>query len=156
LTGGVTNLNGGTLTATAVNFLAGGVTASGTINGNVTNAGQFALGGPATPGALLINGDYTQTATGVLNIKIGGLTAGTQYDRLDLTSGHQATLNGTLNVRLIDNFFPTIGDTFQLLTFSSLSGTFSTMTGLALGGNPARHFDPTFNPTDLTLVTAAG
>jgi hypothetical protein len=150
-TGGTTYLTGATLTASAVNVLGGAVVASGDINGNVTNAGTFNLGNTFTPGALTIHGNYTQAASGVLNIKIGGLTAGTQFDQLNITGS--ASLNGTLNVGLIDGFFPNMGDNFAILTFASESGNFTTENGLILGGSPSRRFNPVFSATALTLQT---
>jgi hypothetical protein len=135
--GGAVTLNGGALNG------------AGTINANVTNAAVLTPGD--SPGILHINGNYTQTADGVLNIEIGGLTAGTQYDRL-VVSG-SATLNGTLNVILLNGFLPSPGDSFQVLTFGSHTGTFSTFTGLDLGNGHS--LNPVFNTNghELDLVT---
>jgi hypothetical protein len=65
--------------------------------GGFTNAGTLGVGFGST---LVITGDYTQTANGVLNIELGGPNAGTDYDQL-VVSG-QALLAGTLNVSLIN------------------------------------------------------
>ena len=75
---------------------------------------------------MTVNGNYIQGSTGILNIEIGGTTVGTQYDRLAITGA--ATLDGTLNVTLINGFSPAIGNTFQILTYASRSGDFSTKT----------------------------
>jgi hypothetical protein len=48
------------------------------------NGGEIDPGGTG-PGRLTITGNYTQTATGVLNIDLGGLTAGSQFDQLVVT-----------------------------------------------------------------------
>ena len=87
--------------------------------------------------------------TGSLNIEIGGLTAGTQYDRLAISGS--ATLNGSLNISLIGGFVPNPGDTFQIMTFGSRSGSFTTTNGLDLGGG--RLFQVNLTSTSLTLVT---
>ena len=62
---------------------------------------------PNTAGELSITGNYTQTAAGVFNLSLGGLGAGTQFSLLTVTG--MASLNGTLNIGLINGFFPTVG-----------------------------------------------
>ena len=139
LSGGAVSVNGGVLNG------------AGTINGNVVNAAVVTPGD--SPGILRINGNYTQTADGTLNIEIGGLTAGSQYDRL-VVSG-TATLAGTLNVIILNNFQPNPGDSFQVLTFASHTGDF-TYTGLDLGNG--KSLSPVFNSNgkELDLVTVQG
>jgi hypothetical protein len=119
------------------------LTGSGTVNGNVINAGQIAPGDSGTTGILTINGDYTQTATGVLTIRIGGAAAGSGFDQLVIAG--RATLDGTLNVRLINNFMPMSGNTFLVMRFNSQSGAFA-----------STHIDPSlmspmYDPTDVTI-----
>jgi len=74
-------------------------------------------------GILSLNNRYTQTQTpaGMLNINIGGLAAGTQFSRLTISTSPApaATLNGTLNVNLVNNFTPALGNSFQIMTFST-------------------------------------
>jgi hypothetical protein len=143
--GGTTTLNGGSLTAGGLVDIQGGIlSGSGTINGSVRNAGQIDVGGAMAAGLLTINGDYTQTAAGVLNIEIGGTRPGVDYDRLAISG--TATLDGTLNVSLIDPFVPASGATFQILTFGSSSGMFAFP-------NIDPHFLPLrYDPTDVTLT----
>src|SRR5262249_14456510 len=130
-TNGTTNLNGATLSATSVMIQGGSLIASGTINGNVSNGGTLDLGSPFspgdTPGTLTVNGNYVQTSTGTLDIKIGGTMPGEQFDQL-IVNGN-ATLGGTLNVRLIYSYTPPSGTLFQILVTDAshtVSGTFST------------------------------
>src|SRR5207253_6719188 len=80
----------------------GTLTVNGGTNFSVTNSGTVAPG--LSPGILTISGNYTQNAGGSLNIEIGGLTVGTQYDQLVVTGN--ATLAGTLNATLINGFTP--------------------------------------------------
>jgi hypothetical protein len=103
-----------------------------------------------SPGLLAVNGNYIQRAGGTLQIELGGLTAGTQYDRLAITG--EATLGGTLNVSLLGGFRPAVGDSFQILTFGSRTpgSDFAVYTGLDLGGGLV--LTPVFGPTDLRLV----
>jgi hypothetical protein len=48
--------------------------------GTIINGGTVNPGAPI--GLLTINDNYVQQASGILNIEIGGTTAGTQYDKL--------------------------------------------------------------------------
>ena len=102
------------------------------------------MGQPGSPGVLTIVGDYTQTASGVLVIEVGGPNAGTDFDQLAVTG--QATLDGTLTVNLTGGFVPSSGDSFQVLTFGSGTGVFATIDG----DGPL--FTPSYDPTDVTLV----
>ena len=95
-TGGSSTLNGGTLAGGPFSINAGALLGSGTINANVTNGGQVIPGGTGAAGTSTINGNYTQTATGTLDIDIGGTTAGSQYDQLAVSG--TASLGGTVNV----------------------------------------------------------
>jgi YD repeat-containing protein len=153
-TAGNTTLNGGTLASTnalnlptTLNIQGGSLGGIGTVTANVVNAGQVSPG--ASSGILNISGSYTQTAAGVLNIEIGGLTAGTEFDRLIITGS--TTLNGTLTISLIGGFVPGAGNTFQVMTFGSRSGTFTTINGLDLGSG--RSLQVQYNATNVTLVT---
>ena len=127
--GGTANFNGGVL------FGNGGV-----INGNVMMGGTIVPAGsigamnmPITAGMLTINGNYTQAAGGIFNLGLGGLGAGTQFGLLSISGN--ATLDGTLNVSLINGFFPTSGDVFKFLTTGgSVSNEFANANGLNIGG----------------------
>ncbi len=79
-TAGTTTVNG-TLSATGpVDIQGGALQGTGTVSANVSNAGQVNPG--TSPGLLTVNGTYTQTSAGALNIEIGGPNVGTDYDRL--------------------------------------------------------------------------
>jgi len=98
---------------------------SGTIVGNVNNSAGIVSPG-ASPGILTINGNYTQGPAGMLDMQIGGLVAGTDYDQLKVIGS--ASLGGTLNTALINGFVPAAGTTFTLVDASGgLSGTFTTV-----------------------------
>ena len=98
---------------------------------------------------MTIAGNFTQTSAGSLNIAIGGMTAGTQYDQLVVTGS--AALDGTLNVSLINGFAPVAGNEFGFLTFNSLSGVFATENLPSLGGG--LQFSLVTESNDLTLST---
>ena len=117
------NFNGGTLLGNG-----------GTITGNVSMSGTISPGDmPGAAGALGITGNYAQTSAGIFQLELGGLTAGSQFDVLNVTG--TTSLNGTLDVSLINGFFPAVGDTFTFLTSGGVvSGIFSTVNGLNIGG----------------------
>jgi hypothetical protein len=144
-TAGSTQLNSGQLTATGLVDLEGGVLGgTGTVDGNVLNNAEVAVGQPGCPGVLTINGDFTATSGGVLVVEVGSLNAGTDFDQLNVTG--QATLDGTLTVNLTGGFVPNPGDSFQVLTFGSGTGVFATLNG----DRPL--FTPSYDPMDVTLV----
>ncbi len=121
----VIDLGNGTLNPGDTLNLASGdsLIGSGTLAANLVNAGTVSPGNSA--GGITIEGNYTQESTGVLDIQLGGTTAGTQYDQLTVTG--TATMAGTLNVSLIDGFIPQVGDSFTILPYSTRSGGFSTL-----------------------------
>jgi T5SS/PEP-CTERM-associated repeat protein len=97
----------------------------GNVNGKViVGQGGEVLPGNS-PGILTITGAYEQDAGSTYVAEIGGTTAGTDYDQIKVTGA--ATLGGTLKVRLVDGFTPTVGQTFQLLSAASKTGTFSSI-----------------------------
>lgn len=152
---GFTNLLGGNLSSlqfsgnkSTIDIQGGIVTGTGTINANLTNNGQIKPGQTAgVPGVLTISGDYTQTANGKLDIEIGGITAGTQYDQLQI--GGAANIDGLLTIVHINNFVPSLSDTFQVMTYASRAGSFS-LSGTDYG---VLLLKPLYNATNLTLVT---
>jgi hypothetical protein len=99
------------------------------IDMDVNNGGEINPGLPI--GSLTIDADYTQTTPGKLNIEIGGLGAGTEFDRL-IVNG-TATLNGQMNVVLVDDFVPAPLDRFEVLPYQNRNGTFNSINGLVPG-----------------------
>ncbi|WP_148075285.1 beta strand repeat-containing protein [Bythopirellula goksoeyrii] len=102
-------------------FLDGRVTVEG-VHGNLTNQSGALVPGPDIM-LTTVTGSYTQLAGGELSLEIGGTTRGSEYDALDVTN--IVNLDGTLDVALIEGFSPNIGDSFDILTASSVLGTFA-------------------------------
>ena len=94
-----------------------------------TNEGTVSPGNSA--GVLILRTDYPTTPTSKLNIEIGGTPTSEDNDRLEITG--EATLGGTLTISLIDNFVPAVGDTFEIVTYASYTGSFETVDGLNTG-----------------------
>jgi hypothetical protein len=122
-----------------------------TVNNDFVNAGYLSPGGNNHTAVLTINGNYIQTAQGVLSIDLGGTGAGAQYDQLHVTG--IVLLDGTLQVQLINGFSPALNDSFQVLTFtpSSVIGDFATVSLPTLDGGLV--LAPTYTSTALSLVT---
>jgi len=116
-----------------VNCLVGTCTGSGTISGDLNNDATVSPGN--SPGVMAIEGDYTQGDNGTLLIELAGTGAGTDYDRLQV--GGEVSLDGTLEISLIDGFQPAPGDTFDILDFASLTGDFDEVNLPSLGGSLA-------------------
>jgi hypothetical protein len=159
-TAGTTTVDG-TLTANGgITFSGGSAFGSGTITGKVTSSGTIIAPGDSSTatGILTDKGAYTQNSAGVLDINIGGTTAGTQFDRLTISGA--ASLNGALNVAEINGFTPTVGQTFDIINFASEAGTFSYCNGHSGGTtctiNSTEHFLVEYNVTNVTLKVVAG
>src|SRR5205085_9363012 len=138
--GGDAFLNGGQITTDGIMIIQGGtLQGAGTITGTVNNNSTVSPG-ISGAGVLNITGQYIQQPGATLNIEIGGTSAGTQYDQLQV--GGAATLDGTLNLTTINGFTPAVGQAFQVLTYGSRSGAFSSVTG---------GFTPTYNANSLSV-----
>ena len=59
-----------------------------------------------------------------------------------------AAIIGTLNIASPTGYIPSVSDAFAILTYTSHSGTFGTVTGATAG---PRTFTPADNATNLTL-----
>ncbi len=92
----------------------GRLSGRGTINSTLTNGGF--LRDRRFAGILTINGDYNQGPNGVLQIEVGGDTAGNGQNNHDqlLVSG-VATLGGRLEVPFYNGFVPTPGNEIEFV-----------------------------------------
>lgn len=122
---GTIDLQGGAMTfPLGVDLEGGAMIGSGTFTGPIRNNGG-SVGPGHSAGKIIVEGNYTQGANGVLNMEIGGTAAATEYDQLQVSG--TAALGGTLNVSLIDGFQPQVGEVFQLILPGTFSGAFSTI-----------------------------
>jgi T5SS/PEP-CTERM-associated repeat protein len=131
--GDVTN-NGEVRTATnGFTVFFGSVSGSGTFTGTGTVNFEGDLSPGSSPGNVSFAGDVVLGAATALQIEIGGLTPGTQHDKL--TVAGDLALDGALTVSLFNNFVPGAGQSFNILDWGTLTGTFDaidlpTLTGL--------------------------
>jgi autotransporter-associated beta strand protein len=127
---GLTNINGGVLQVdgsissnTFVNHK-GALAGGGTVYGNVTNyAGEVSPGDPlGVPGVLTVSNNYMQTPSATLTVQI----AGTDPDQVSVLNVlGNANLNGALDPELLNGFVPAIGQSFTILDYASVTGSFS-------------------------------
>lgn len=79
------------------------------------------------------NASLTQLPSGELQFDIGGTNQGAEYDAIK-NGGTALILAGKLTLRFTNNFAPAASDEFVILdNFSSVTGTFDTVTGLPDG-----------------------
>ena len=95
---------------------------NGELDASVVNEGVTRLGGDGL-GAAAINGDFTQTETGEMQMQVGGDEAGVSFDVLHVTGDVQ--LAGDLAVSLVREFRPELGEAFEFITAASVSGEFA-------------------------------
>jgi hypothetical protein len=103
------------------------------------------------PGWTTISGSFTQQAKGVLDIYVGGTTAGTFGD---LAVSNGVSLDGVLTIKLVNGFVPAVGDSFTILTGSAISGTFTTVNGTSI--NSCEQFEVNYTSTAVTLTVVSG
>lgn len=111
-------------------------------------ANHGALSPGMSPGLLSVAGTYAQSTAAALNVELAGLTPGSQYDRLAVSGA--VSLNGTLNIALAQNYTPSQGDEFTILTYASRSGQFSEVNGPTVAGYPM--FEVNYEPGRVTLT----
>jgi hypothetical protein len=114
----------------------GAVSGAGTFTGTGTVNFEGDLTPGNSPAAVSFGGNVTFASTTTLKIELGGTTRGSEYDAI-LASGN-LSLGGTLAVSLIDAgaglFGPELGDSFDVLDWGFLSGTFSAIQLPTLAG----------------------
>lgn len=93
-----------------------------------------------------VSESFTQSSSGSLAFELGG-TLANEFGKL--TSNKAFTLDGTLDASVTNGFTPTSGNEFEIMTFGSVSGDFTTKNGLDLGGLT---LELNYGATNLRLV----
>ncbi len=98
--------------------------------GDLTVHGTFAPGN--SPADSIVDGGLTIAADGMLEMELGGYALGSGYDRLTVTG--LSSLDGTLDIVLLDDFSLAYGDSFDLFNWDGgvPVGQFATITTNAL------------------------
>ncbi|MDP6634351.1 MAG: PEP-CTERM sorting domain-containing protein [Phycisphaerae bacterium] len=97
----------------------GELTGSGDLTGPGTKYFEDDLRPGSSPTEMSIGGNVVFGPFSSLEIELGGLAGGDQYDRL--TVAGSLTPGGTLKVVLIDEFAPAVDDTFDILDWDTLA-----------------------------------
>jgi hypothetical protein len=87
---------------------------------NVTFTGTFAPGLSTT---IASAGNLALSSTSTLIMELGGTNAGSGHDQINASGA--LTLGGAMQVLLINGFSPVAGDSFDVLNWASVAGTFS-------------------------------
>ncbi len=118
----------------------------GTLIGDPTSSGEFFPGfGFGEVGTLTVDGNYTQLSGGRLHLELDGTGPG-EFSTLAVTG--TARLEGTLHIQT--TFAPSVGDSFEALSYTTNVGEFDIITGLDLGGVTSYGLD--FAGGSLTLT----
>ncbi len=141
---GTINVKTNTLTVSGTLTNAGSLKGGGSfVVSDFTNEGVIAPGN--SPGILAFSGNVTNN--GVIDIELGGTTAGSGYDQVQVLG--TMSLSGTLNVTLTDSYLPQLGDTFTILDAANSIGEFSTIN---LPVIPRKIWETTYDNANGTLV----
>lgn len=132
INGGLTNASDGLYDITSDSGLAGGAAANagifrksgGTgisyISDPFTNSGTIAV----NTGTLWFTNDLTLNPSSTLRFQLSGTTPNSDFGKLNESA---LALTGGLQVTLGPGFAPALGNSFDLLDWSQLSGTFSSL-----------------------------
>ena len=145
---GTVQLTGGALSPLGGFTQNGTVRGSGTLIGNVSNNGMFKP--DPVPGGITVQGSYTQTVSGRLELTLHGADATLQHRSLRITGA--AAFNGALDVALQSPFAEPQNATFPVMSFSGRSGDFTSVTGLT--DNFGYTFSRAYTGTALALTIA--
>jgi hypothetical protein len=159
LTSGSSGSGGITLAPPSGAASAPTLTGSGTVEGVIDNEG-----GDVSPSllgaALTVNGSsasYNQTpaegGSPALSVTIAssGTTAGTNFSQLAVDG--PATLGGALDITST-GYVPTAGDSFTILTATSVTGHFATINGTAIASSGLA-FAISYTATSVVLTTSS-
>lgn len=125
-----------------------------------TNAGSIYVGKSSSFVVYNVSDGFTQTAEGSISVELGGtLTADRGIVHLGNPSTGSSTvfvtLDGTLNVVLVDGYVPPVGTTIDIVSYSPglLTGQFALINGLDIGNGTV--FQPTYTNSALVLEVVA-
>ena len=131
-----------------------------TNNGQVVaiNGGQVVIGAGLTNSSILhttfdgsihVLGTLTNLATSQVIIDAAGVAAN-QIGQLIVDGA--ASFNGTVDLRLVNNFQPVAGNSFKIITYGSRTGQFSSSSATNLPNG--LKIDPAYNLLDVTIVVS--
>ncbi len=135
---GIGGTSGGDAYFDDVQLGAPGVVASSLQSASVSNSGTISLGG----GDTISTGSFVQTAGGTFISQIGAPAAAGLFGSMAVSGS--ATLAGKFKASLYGSYAPSISDGFSILSYSSETGSFSTV---QLPSGSSYQFASATNPT---------
>lgn len=147
-------INNGEIRTSAGSFTTffGATSGSGSYTGTGTVNFEGDLKPGNSPAAISFGGNMALGVEAALRMELGGLTAGSQYDQV--TVAGSLALDGTLQLLFINGFMPTAGNSFNLLDWGSLSGTFSSLSLPALAGGLTWNTSQLYTTGVVSVVSA--
>lgn len=110
----------------------------GSYNGGITGGGAAFIEGDHrpgnSPGLVTFDGDLFYGGLSTLHMEIAGITRGVLYDAIDVLGGN-ISINGALDVRLLNGFVPQFGDSFLLVNNRGSNPIDGIFTGLPEGSH---------------------
>ena len=137
------NMKGGTLTNTNTLVAAKPRGGARALEGNLVNSGTVVLAAGET---LQVSGTFTQEPAGSLKTRISSASS---FGSMSVAG--TATVAGTLIVFQVSPFKASLGQTYNILTSSSLTGTFAATTGDQVNST-GLYYQPTYSATGVTLL----
>ncbi len=138
-----------------------GANASTVIFGASTGAGPFTGTGTVysigdlrpgnSPATVTYGGGLVLGTSTTLTMELGGTIEGTQYDSLHVANSFAA--DGILALSLINGFAPALGNTFDLLDFASITGTFDSFMLPALAQYLAWNTSALYTTGEVSVTT---
>ncbi len=133
-------------------------------NGPLTGSGSVYFIGDLRPGnspaAVSISPQAIFAPSSSLVVEIGGLTAGTQYDKITFSSAAnlQVAWEGTLVVTLVNGFTPAAGQAFDIFDFDAArdAGTFGSFNLPALPVGLAWDSSQLYTDGTLRVISTSG
>jgi fibronectin-binding autotransporter adhesin len=153
-TGGTTTVDGLLTTTGAINIQGGFLYGNaGTLTGALDLTGGILSPGDGLKklGDLTVSGSFTEGSSGDLTIDLDGTVANTKYDVLNIDGA--AALGGTLTIDLVGTYKPVAGNVFDIVNYSSETGTFANLVLPTITGD---HWTVSYNSTGIVLTLVAG
>jgi T5SS/PEP-CTERM-associated repeat protein len=149
--------NNGTIQVSAAGTFQSTVVFLGSLSGNgVSGGGHVFVEGDVRPGlspaTMAFGGDLSFGPSATLEIELAGTTPGTQFDRV--TVADELALGGALDVTLLGSFTPVAGNSFDVLDWASLAGTFDMLRLPVLGADLMWNTSQLYTTGELSVVSA--
>lgn len=123
-------------------------------SGSFTGGGTIQIEGGFNPGSspdiITFGGDLVLQPSSVTTMEIGGTIPGLQHDQLIIAG--LLSLDGTLVIEFIDQYPPTLGDTFELFRAGSIQGMFTQLVLPNLEGGLSFDIESFLSTGELALV----